>query len=117
MTDTSVALWIAVVAGIPAILAAVGNLFVILRTKRIAENVEKIEQQTNSMNSQMVRSAEIKGELVGKTKAEAAQASAQASPPLPILIRPDLNQDEVVRWVMQGVAIEKARRKAEGNGP
>jgi len=127
MTDSSVTLWIAIVAGVPATLAAVGNLFVILRTKAIAINVEKIEKQTNSMNSQMVQSAEIKGELLGKIKAEAVAASAaaslaatpamSASPSLPILIQPASSDAEIIRWIQQGIAIEKARRDAQGNGP
>jgi hypothetical protein len=119
VTDSTATVWIAIVAGVPATLAAIGNLFVILRTRRIESNVAKIETQTNSMNSQMVASAEIKGEKVGKEKAEAAQmaGSTITTPALPLLLRPDLNQEEVVKWVMQGVAIEKARRLAEGNGP
>jgi len=119
VTDSTATVWIAIVAGVPATLAAIGNLFVILRTRRIESNVAKIETQTNSMNSQMVASAEIKGEKVGKEKAEAAQmaGSTITTPALPILIRPDLKEEDVVRWIMQGVAIEKARRLAEGNGP
>lgn len=129
MTD---AVAVALIAGVPLILGAMGNLYVIIRTHRMDAKVDKIEKQTNSMNSQMTDSARKEGRIEGKERAEQAAAvvaatvastvaAVTATPTLPLVIAPEVKQDDIVRWVSEGIAkgivMEKARRAAEGNGP
>ena len=97
----------------------------------IAKVVDVVEKQTNSMNEKMVASAEIKGELTGKIKAETAAAMAAgqfvqpmvANTPLPLVMAPAPSEntataEEIRKWIAMGMDLgEKARREARGNGP
>jgi len=123
MTD---AVAVALIAGVPATIGSIGTFIVILRQKKTDAKVDRIETQTNSMNSEMTNSARKEGRQEGKERAEAVAATASAAvaamtttPALPIVIAPAPapNQDEIVRWIQQGIALEKARRDAQGNGP
>lgn len=121
-----------IIVGLPPTIAACTAAFVAFstraKTSAIQENVAKIERQTNSMNSQMTDSARKEGRQEGKEHAEqvAAAVTAAAAPvvmpaPLPLVIAPDVKQEDIVKWVAQGYAqgilYEKARRATEGNGP
>lgn len=128
---------LAIIVGLPSTIAALTAAYVSIRTKhdvnktvgQVHENIGKIERQTNAMNEQMVASAKKEGELAGKEKAETAIANAATvataigsrpvppTPALPLTMQPVSADAEVVKWIEHGMALEKARRLREGNGP
>lgn len=125
MTD---AVFVAIAAALPTTITALGGFIVLIRRgQRLEEKVDKVEKQTNSMNSQMTDSARKEGRIEGKERAEQVAAVAAASiasvtpVPIPLVIAPDVKQEDIVKWVAQGYAqgilYEKARRATEGNGP
>lgn len=115
MTDAVI---LAIIVGVPPTIAAATAAWVAISTRTkvvdLHDNVGRIERQTNSMNVQMTDSARKEGRFEGAVTAAAA-ASMTPAPALPITIQPSSSDAEIMKWIQQGMAIEKARR--EGNGP
>jgi hypothetical protein len=118
---------VAAIVGLPPTIAAIVAALTARSVQRVAEkidakadktqgHVEKIEQQTNHMVDTIAKAARREGKAeVMDTLAVAVSSAPPAA--LPITLAPASNQAEIMRWIEQGILLEKARRQREGNGP